>query len=56
MPLEAIENITRVEAENKERRTAAETQAKKIIADAQREGLALLQHMREDAAAREKEP
>lgn len=55
MPLEAIENITRVEAENKERRTAAETQAKKIIADAQREGLALLQHMREDAAAREKE-
>ena len=54
MPLEAIENITRVEAENKERRTAAEAQAKQMIADAQRNGLALLKQTQEAAEAREK--
>lgn len=52
VPLEVIESITRVEAENKERRTAAEAQAKQIIADAQRDGLALLQQTREAAADR----
>ena len=38
MPLEVIENITQVEAENRERKTAAEAKAKQIIADAQRDG------------------
>ena len=52
MPLEVIERVTRVEAESKERRTAAEAQAKQMIADAQRNGLALLQQVRGDAAAR----
>ena len=52
MPLEVIENITQVEAENRERKTAAEAKAKQIIADAQRDGLALLQQTREEAAAR----
>ena len=55
VPLEVIESITRVEAENKERRTAAEAQAKQIIADAQRDGLALLQQTREAAADRGRE-
>ena len=52
MPLEVIENITQVEAENRERKTAAEAKAKQIIADAQRDGLALLQQTRAAAADR----
>ena len=55
MPLEVIEKVTRAEADNRERRTAAEAQAKQIIADAQRDGLALLQQTREEAAARGRE-
>ena len=43
MPLEVIENITRVEADNRERKASAEAKAKQIVADAQRDGLALLQ-------------
>ena len=52
MPLEVIENITQVEAENRECKTAAEAKAKQIIADAQRDGLALLQQTRAAAADR----
>ena len=55
MPLEAIENITRVEADNRERKASAEAKAKQIVADAQREGLALLQQTRADAADRGRE-
>ena len=40
--------------DNKERRTAAEAQAKQMIADAQRNGLALLKQTQEAAEAREK--
>ena len=55
MPLEVIENITRVEADNRERKASAEAKAKQIVADAQREGLALLQQTRADAADRGRE-
>lgn len=50
MPLEVIENITRVEADNRERKASAEAKAKQIVADAQRDGLALLQQTRAAAA------
>ena len=52
MPLEVIENITRVEADNRERKASAEAKAKQIVADAQRDGLALLQQTRTSAAER----
>ena len=55
MPLEVIENITRVEADNRERKASAEAKAKQIVADAQREGLALLQQTRTSAAERSRE-
>ena len=55
MPLEVIENNTRVEADNRERKTAAEAKAKQIVADAQRDGLALLQQTRTAAAERSRE-
>ena len=55
MPLEVIANITRVEAENQERKASAEAKAKQIVADAQREGLALLQRTRNAAADRGRE-
>ena len=41
MSLEAIEKVTEVERKNKERRAAAETEAKQMLASAQRDGLAL---------------
>ena len=55
MPLEVIENITRVEADNRERKASAEAKAKQIVADAQRDGLALLQQTRAAAADRRQE-
>lgn len=55
MPLEVIENITRVEADNRERKASAEAKAKQIVADAQRDGLALLQQTRTAAAERSRE-
>ena len=55
MPLEVIENITRVEADNRERKASAEAKAKQIGADAQRDGLALLQQTRAAAADRGRE-
>ena len=51
MSLEAIEKVTEVELESKERRGAAEAEARQIIADAERTGLALLQKVRADAAS-----
>lgn len=55
MSLEAIEKITQVEAENRERKAAAEAEAQKIVADAEREGQALLQRTRSSAAENGKE-
>ena len=51
MSLEAIEKVTEVELESKERRGAAEAEARQIVADAERTGLALLQKVRADAAS-----
>ena len=50
MSLEAIEKVTQVENETRERRSAAEAEAKQIIADAEKEGQALLQRQRNEAA------
>ena len=50
MSLEAIEKVTEVEQKSKERRLAAEAEARQIVADAERTGLALLQQVRADAA------
>ena len=52
MSFEVIERVTQVERENQERRAAAEAEAKNLVAEAKREGLALLQQAR-DAAAEE---
>ena len=51
MSLEAIEKVSQAETKNRERKAAAEAEAKKTIADAEREGLALLQQARSDAEA-----
>lgn len=50
MSLEAIEKVTRVEEKNAERKATAEAEAKQMIANAERDGLALLQRVRQDAA------
>lgn len=50
MSLEAIEKVTQVETVGRERKAAAEAEARQIIADAERGGLALLQQVRTDAA------
>lgn len=50
MSLEAIERVAEVESKNRERKAAAETEAKQIVANAEREGFALLQQVRADAA------
>lgn len=55
MSLEAIEKISQVEQENRERRVAADAQAKQMVADAQRDGQALIQKTRTDAAEQGKE-
>lgn len=55
MSLEAIEKITAVEQSVKERRAAAEADARQMIADAERAGLALLEQVRADAAAEGKD-
>lgn len=52
MSLEAIEKVTEVERKNKERRAAAETEAKQMLTSAQRDGLALLEQMRAEEAAK----
>lgn len=55
MSLEAIEKVTQAETENRERKAAAGAEAQRIVADAEQEGLALLQKARSDAAERGKE-
>ena len=52
MSLEAIEKISQVEGTNRERKAAAEAEAKQIIANAERDGLALLEPMRAEEAAK----
>ena len=55
MSLEVIEKVTQVENESRERRMAAEAEAKQIIADAEKEGQALLQRQRSAGAEAGKE-
>lgn len=50
MSLEAIEKVTQIENKIQERKAAAEAEARQIVANAEREGLALLQRVRADAA------
>ena len=50
MSMEVIEKVTQVERLNRERKVAAEAEAKLMIANAERGSLALLQQVREDAA------
>ena len=49
MSLEAIEKVTQIEQQSQERKAAAEAEARQIVANAEREGLALLQQVRVDA-------
>ena len=51
MSMEAIEKVTQVENLSRERKNAAEAEAKQMIANAERGSLALLQQVRENAAA-----
>jgi len=55
MSLEAIEKVTQVEMNLQERKISAEAEAKQLIADAEREGLALLQSVRVTAAEHAKQ-
>lgn len=50
MSLEAIEKVIQVEDESQERKEAAQAEARQIVADAKRNGEALLQRVRDDAA------
>lgn len=50
MSLEAIEKVALIEQQSQERKAAAEAEARQIVADAEREGLALLQRTRAAAA------
>lgn len=50
MSLEAIETVNKAENENKARKAAAEQEAKERIAQAEKNGLALLEQMRTQAA------
>lgn len=50
MSLEAVEKVTQIERENRERKAAAEMEARQIVSDAERDGLALLQQTRSSAA------
>ena len=49
MSLEAIEKVTQVENQMRERRSATEAEAKQLVADAEKEGQALLQKRRNEA-------
>ena len=50
MSLEAIKKVTQIEQQSQERKAATEAEARQIVADAEREGLALLQQTRAAAA------
>lgn len=54
MSLEAIETVMRTERAGQERRSAAETEAKQLIAEAERGGHALLESVKTEAAAERK--
>ena len=54
MSLEAIEAVNKAENENKARKTTAEQEAKERIAQAEKNGLALLDQMRTQAAEESK--
>jgi len=55
MSLEAIEKVTQVEKNIQERKTSAEVEARQLIADAEREGFALLERVRSTAAENAKQ-
>ena len=50
MSLEAIEKVANIEAKNRERKTAAEAEAKQIISNSEKEGLARIQQLRTQSA------
>ena len=50
MSLEAIKKVTQSENLVQERKAAAEAEARQLVADAEREGVALLQSIRANAA------
>lgn len=50
MSLEAIKQVTETEQSNQTRKAAAETEAKQLIADAEKTGQALVQKARAEAA------
>ena len=50
MSLEAIKSVMQSESLIQERKAAAEAEARQLVANAEREGLALLQKVRADAA------
>lgn len=52
MSLEAIQKVTELEKRMQEKKSAAETEARTILAEAEKSGLALLTQMRNDAAER----
>lgn len=54
MSLEAIETVNKAENENKARKAAAEQEAKELIARAEKNGLALLEQTRMQAAEENK--
>lgn len=54
MSLEAIETVNKAENENKERKAAAEQESKDLIARAEKNGLALLEQTRTQAAEENK--
>ena len=49
MSLEAIKEVTQSETLIQERKAAAEAEARQLVANAEREGLALLEKVRADA-------
>ena len=55
MSMKAIEKVTQVENLSRERKIAAEAEAKQMIANAERGSLALLQQVRENAVENGKE-
>jgi V/A-type H+/Na+-transporting ATPase subunit G/H len=54
MSLDAIAKVTETEERSKERRTAAEAEAKQILAEAEKQGLALLQRVHSEAEEEQK--
>ena len=49
MSLEAVQKVTEIEKQMLERKSAAEAEARTIIAEAEKSGLAMLQKMRSEA-------